>query len=276
MTSDINLDLTILPEKLRNGIFGHFYDPKFSIDEGGLRDYSQSNQATLLVDMIKLIYQDRIGKDEKSPIIIDFGCSVGGNTLYLSLLEVPVLGIEVLTSRYNNLVNNVAIFNAKKLNILGLGEITPNIFTLKKSLCELQLSDIKQIFGKSFVNFAIGFFDPPWGGTKYDENKTIEGLFYNDNNKTELCDVIEKFQNLLDLVIIKLPYNYNFKNFDKFKDVYYNKLIKIKTSSKKHYSIFILSKFNTIKALCDEYNLDHIQIAPILNDYYKITYEDQK
>ena len=55
------------------------------------------------------------------------------------------------------------------------------------------------------------FFDPPWGDSNYKTTKNLD-LFLSDIN---LYNIVTFFINDVDLIILKVPFNYNINGLKK-------------------------------------------------------------
>ncbi len=59
----------------------------------------------------------------------------------------------------------------------------------------------------------VVFIVPPWGGRDYKKDKSLKLYLYTDDNKKVILeDVINKIKNV-ELVVLKVPYNFDFIHF---------------------------------------------------------------
>lgn len=113
--------------------------------------------------------------------IVDMTAGCGGNTISFILNFSKVTSIEIDKTRFSMLKNNVNQYN------------TNNIILLNGD-CIDYLNE----------NYNVFFFDPPWGGPDYKNNKNIQLYLSN----IELSEIIKKIKN--KLIVLKLPYNYDY------------------------------------------------------------------
>lgn len=117
--------------------------------------------------------------------ITDSTAGAGGNVLSFSKKFKEVIGVEILKTRYDDLVSNCKLYECE--NVL------------------LHQNDYTQIYSK--LKQDIVFIDPPWGGKNYINQKVI---------RLYLSEIpIEIFTHLIfkntktKLVGLKLPLNYD-------------------------------------------------------------------
>lgn len=147
-------------------------------------------------EIVQLII-DNLSKekiDYKLCTIIDATAGVGGDTISFSIHFKKVYSIEINSIRYSFLLNNLNIYNIK------------NVTTFNDSYLNL-INDL---------NADVIFIDPPWGGRSY---KHVENLkLYLDNKPIEKICLDILFKNIPPkLIVLKLPNNYCFNNFDVYK-----------------------------------------------------------
>ena len=138
-------------------------------------------------------YLDKINFNYKDTLLVDATANVGGVTIYMAKYFKEVIGIELDGLNYNMLRNNVKLYELKNVSLLFGNSI------------EL----LPKIIIKNKTKNKVVFFDPPWGGLNYRENKEID-LFLGDLNLYEIVDFI--IQNV-NLILIKAPHNYNIQRF---------------------------------------------------------------
>lgn len=178
---------------------------KLQYDEEGLYSITNSIDADIIS---KLILDNFTNKDKLN--ILDGTGGLGGNTFSFSKYFENITTIEINHQRYNMLMNNIETYELTNINVLNMDSI------------EYLLSN--------YLKYNIYFFDPPWGGVNY---KKHINLSLTIGNKT-LPDIalFLKEHTTNKLLIFKLPFNYNFKEFYE----YNYKLYKIKN----YYIIIIL------------------------------------
>ena len=99
-----------------------------------------------------------------------------------------VNSIEIDSDRFSYLKNNIEIYNlSKKIKLYN--------------------ADYTLIYDK--LEQDIVFIDPPWGGKNYKDNDNID-LKLSDIDLSLICNNLKDNTNL---IVIKVPQNFNFKNF---------------------------------------------------------------
>lgn len=141
--------------------------------------------AQFLADNISILLQ-QITLPDKDSVITDACACIGGNTFSFSRFFNKVNSIELDETRYKYLVAN--------LDLLGVQNVT----TYQGDYLILS-SGIKQ---------NIIFFDPPWGGPDYKNNKNLH-LYLGD------IDIIKLIYQLLsnksaNTIVLKVPQNFAF------------------------------------------------------------------
>ena len=146
-------------------------------------------------DKISNIIINKFGSDL---YIFDGTSGIGGNIISFSKYFKKVCGIEIDKDRFEILKNNVNIF--KLINVILINDD-----------CNNHLDN----------NYDLYFFDPPWGGPTYKNNKNIRLKI----GQSTLTNLIIKIKNLNNKpIIFKLPNNYDLSEFSNYN---YN-IIKIK------------------------------------------------
>jgi hypothetical protein len=188
------------------------------------------------VSQVNLFFNEIYKKDYKNKInkIIDVGANIGVDSVnfLLNFPDSKLISFEIESKTYKALCKNLLEFN----NITKLNSIE-------------QLTDSNnkvQAYNKDFLesihyvkNADIVFIDAPWGGTIYKDKKNVsiylqsENDYYNINNYDSSKNIIIVTKKILDLkynvksVLLKVPYNYEFDNFEK--EIYnFNNNIEIK------------------------------------------------
>lgn len=178
---------------------------KLQYDEEGLYSIThhiQANQISLLLKN-NFINNHNIN-------ILDGTSGIGGNTISFCKYFKKVTAIEINKERYNFLVNNITQYDFKNITIIN--------------------NDSINYLYKNYSNYHIYFFDPPWGGPQY---KSYNKIKFNMGSKSLYEIALYLKERVAEKVLVfKLPYNYD---FDEFNDFNY-KLYKIK----KYYIILIL------------------------------------
>lgn len=120
--------------------------------------------------------------------ITDMTAGVGGNVLNFSKNMKSVTAIEINPIRYNNLINNISLYECS------------NVLTFNEDAIDwLENNDCFQ---------DVIFIDPPWGGKRY---KSFDKLRLS-LGKFQLEDLVDYCfkNNRAKLLVLKLPTNYDF------------------------------------------------------------------
>ena len=143
--------------------------------------------------IVKLI-EEKVGKDIT---IVDATACVGGDTIGFAMNFKRVLSIEKDPINYTALYNNINVY---KLN---------NVTTFGTSFVFNDDYDIVRIFKPDVI-----YFDPPWGGKDYHLHKKLDLFLDGKNIKHIVNDILEKY-NFIKLIILKVPFNFNYDDIDK-------------------------------------------------------------
>lgn len=129
--------------------------------------------------------------------IIDATSGVGGDTISYSKLFNKVISIEKNKDRYEFLLHNLQIYNIS--NVVSYNDTFLNLLDLDAD---------------------IVYMDPPWSGRSYKDVENLT-LTLDAIPIEQICkDIISK-KNKPNLIVIKLPHNYDFNNFKKY-DIVFN------------------------------------------------------
>jgi len=136
--------------------------------------------------------------------ILDAFAGIGGNTLSFAKYFNDVTAMEISKQRYNIIKHNFKILNE-------------NTWINKVSVVHTDLNNVK-ILNVDFVaeipnieHYDIIFLDPPWGGKEYKDKDKID---ISVNNK-DIANICLELKDKTDLVVLKLPLNFNIKEFEK-------------------------------------------------------------
>ena len=157
-------------------------------DNEGLWSISYPDLADSLSKHIKVFDNESFKLDT----IIDATAGIGGNVLSFAKSFKNVYSIEIDKKRYNYLKNNVDNYSYNNITCI-LGD---SIKLINEGLTVIN------------DNPDVLFFDPPWGGPSYKYEKDIE-LKIGDYNLNQIIDIIYDLKKV-KLVVLKLPFNYNF------------------------------------------------------------------
>ena len=178
---------------------------KIKYDVEGLYSITNYYEADLISKIILQLFNDT-----SNLTIMDGTGGIGGNSISFCKFFKEVTTLEIDNDRCEILKNNINLYEYKNIKILNE-------------------DSINYLF-KNSNKYNIYFFDPPWGGRNYKKNNNLIlkiGNYY-------LSEIINKLKETTcdKLVIFKLPFNYNFMEFN----CYNYKLYKIN----KYYIIIIL------------------------------------
>ena len=158
---------------------------QIQIDEEGLYSISSKNVSRFISNIIKKYIRSNSYNDIT---ITDATAGVGGNTISFLQNYGNVNSIEIDSDRFSYLKNNIEIYNlSKKIKLYN--------------------ADYTLIYDK--LEQDIVFIDPPWGGKNYKDNDNID-LKLSDIDLSLICNNLKDNTNL---IVIKVPQNFNFKNF---------------------------------------------------------------
>lgn len=156
-----------------------------------VRDQLQADETALfsittqfLADNISLLLQQLINKPDV--VITDACACVGGNTYSFSRFFKKVNAVEYDSTRYEYLVKNLELLNVK------------NTSTYQGDYLKI-MDEVKQ---------NVIFFDPPWGGPDYKDEKDLHLYLGN----TDIIDLVSKLltSKVVDLIALKVPQNFDF------------------------------------------------------------------
>lgn len=154
--------------------------------------------------------------------IVDSGANIGVDSINF-LINFPhsqLISFEIENKTYNALCNNLLEYKTVT-KVISKEELTKS-------------NNKVQAYNKDFLlnfdliyNSDIVFIDAPWGGSIYKDKKNIsiylqpENDYYNINNYDTSKNIITVTKKILEKkynvksVMLKVPYNYEFDNFEK-------------------------------------------------------------
>lgn len=143
--------------------------------------------------------------EEKSYSLLDAFAGIGSDTIGFMIRKSNIIksitSIEKDKNRFDMLTNNVKLYKKDS-------KLETNITLLNDS-----------IFNNLDKTYDIIYLDPPWGDD-YNKIDDINILIDTIPIETLVLDILEK-KLANDLIILKLPKNYNFENFKKM-NINYN------------------------------------------------------
>ena len=156
-------------------------------DDEGLFSVSSKNVSRFICNIIKKYLRT---SDYTNVVITDATAGIGGNTIGFMNSYGQINSVEINTTRFNYLKNNINIyFKPDKQNVTFYNKDYLDIY-----------KNLKQ---------DIIFFDPPWGGKDYKSTDNIN-LFLSNINIINICNDLKDFTNL---IVLKVPKNFNIKTF---------------------------------------------------------------
>jgi tRNA/tmRNA/rRNA uracil-C5-methylase (TrmA/RlmC/RlmD family) len=120
--------------------------------------------------------------------ISDLTACVGGNTINFARNFKHVNSIELDEAKFQMLINNADAIGVNNINFIH-GDST------------LIVKDLEH---------DVVFFDPPWGGTDYKNNKTMK-LQLSDRFIEDI--IIKDIMDTTNYIVVKVPMNFNMANF---------------------------------------------------------------
>jgi hypothetical protein len=171
-----------------NKLFPETNYDKIQYDKEGLYSITNYKEADIISSIIKNNFE--VNKNIR---IFDGTGGLGGNTFSFSKNFKSVTTVEINKERCNMLMNNVGLYKLSNVNIIN--------------------SDSVEFILLNKDKYDVYFFDPPWGGPDYKKQKNIRFKMgqYNLDNLVEKFDV-----NANKLILFKLPFNYDFSEFNSF------------------------------------------------------------
>ena len=169
-----------------NKLFPETNYDELQYDKEGLYSITNYKEADIISSIIKNIFETK-----KNIQIFDGTGGLGGNTFSFSKNFKNVTTVEINKERCNMLINNVENYKLSNVNIIN--------------------DDSVDYLLKNKSKYDVYFFDPPWGGPEY--KKCIEIRFkMGSYNLNDLAKKLDKNK----LLIFKLPFNYDFTEFNSF------------------------------------------------------------
>jgi len=173
-----------------NKLFPEINYNKIQYDKEGLYSITNYIEADLISEIIKDNFIDSELK------ILDGTGGLGGNTISFLKYFKSVTSIEIDKERYSMLLNNIQLYNT-------------NVKLYSKNNVKLINGDSIKFITSN--DYDIYFFDPPWGGPTYKKNKNIRLKL----GGYKLSEIAKKI-NQNKLLIFKLPFNYDFDEFNNY------------------------------------------------------------
>lgn len=169
----------------------------------------------IIIKSLKNIEADKIS-------IIDGTANIGGNTISFAKKFKKVLAIEKSPLNFQALKNNVEIVFKPKL---------------KAETILLNSSVVNVLKSVKSGEYDVLFLDPPWGGRHYRYFDKLD-LFLDGIN---ICNLIKKYFKKFDLIVLKVPANFNINLLKEGVKKY--KSAAIQTNNIRNYLIISINKY---------------------------------
>jgi 16S rRNA G966 N2-methylase RsmD len=159
---------------------------KLQYDTEGLYSITNFNEADNISNILLNNFTN------KNLNILDGTGGLGGNTISFAKYFKNVTSIELNINRFEMLKNNLNVYNLKNVTINNC-------------------NSVEYLFN-NYSKYNIYFFDPPWGGPGYKKKEHLTLSMGNDS-LLKIADFLK--ENTKDkLLVYKLPFNYNFDEFN--------------------------------------------------------------
>jgi len=167
--------------------------------------------------------------------ITDCTAGCGGDTISFLNKFKKVYSIEKNLVRFNNLFNNIKVYNLTRNSRIYCGGFFDIIKTIE--------------------DHDIIYIDPPWGGKNYRKHRALKLNIDNIPLEEIIIDIFDetKMKKIPNYVVLKLPSNYDLKNL-------YNK---INTKSKIY--LYNLNKMLILVLELNKENKDYLTSSSLVN-----------
>jgi 16S rRNA G966 N2-methylase RsmD len=125
---------------------------------------------------------------------MDLTGGLGGNALSFAKYFNKVIAIEYDKTRFDYLKNNIENYNFNNI--------------------EIYQGDSLELINKFNEKIDAIFVDPPWGGPTYKEEDKLD-IKLGDLKLDKVCQLLYKYSyqnNKIKMIVLKLPYNYDYKD----------------------------------------------------------------
>ena len=179
---------------------------KIIVNKVGLYSLSKSEEDNCL----RNILENEIEEDMDNIVVTDATGGIGGATIIFSRYVKKVHVYEKEKSQFDCLLSNLSAHS------------------FCENVCSYHLDYLENIDQQTQ---DIVFVDPPWGGPGYKQKKGITLLL----NEKKMSDIVNLLIGFTKYVIIKVPFNFNFNQFNN--DVITKKISLFKV--KNYFIIFV-------------------------------------
>lgn len=173
---------------------------KLKLTEEGAYSVTRRRDADRILSIIKTVL-----KDTTTKTITDATGCVGGDTIHFGLYFQTVDSIELNSTNFEALQNNVSVYGLTNVR-LHLGDATV-LFNWKTDVL---------------------YIDPPWGGPTYKALPSLD-LFMSSKRIDEWLEDILLRKNRPNYIVLKLPHNFNFTRFNFLSNIEYIKPYRIRS-----------------------------------------------
>jgi len=160
---------------------------------------------TSLKNMHRLLYNSI-----EDLVIVESNGGLGGDTItYMrSGIVSKIYSTELDKKRFKMLEHNVSLFSGVETKLYNANFID-------------WFKDNADKIGK--LRNVCCIMDPPWGGLDYKKKEVIEDLYMNSDDGTRygMLDLIRMVSDYVNIVALKLPFNYDFTKFKENINEYY-------------------------------------------------------
>ena len=161
--------------------------------EVGKYSITSPDDAQIISDFIKSLLSC---KDTKKITITDATANNGGNTINFAQNFSKVNSVEIDKKEFDILSENVKNFKLKNVSLIN-DDYLKVMNTLEQDVI---------------------FFDPPWGGPNYKRIKNLN-LFLGKGKEGNIVNIINKLKKKAKMVVLKVPFNFNYYQLFKFNEL---------------------------------------------------------
>lgn len=229
---------------------------KIQLTEEALYSTTTLSHANYIRDSIKMFYHEDKHKDL---VITDANSCIGGTIMATIIPFGKINAVELNPTHARLMENNLKVIFGeyfKKITIINDNFLNVwNTFRPKSN---------------------VMIMDPPWGGCDYYKVKKLK-LYLNDKdgNPVEMVDIINMVIDETDMVVVRVPFNYDMERLDMIKFPYSYNLQFLKKYPKTD-----RKRAGKIKTLYYMYIFSHIEPVGNLDDldphayYAEVNYRD--
>lgn len=173
---------------------------RLKLTEEGSYSVTRRRDADRILSVLKTVL-----KDTKTKTITDATGCVGGDTIHFGLHFKQVDSIEINSTNFEALQNNVSVYGLTNVKLYN-GDAT-KVFNWKTDVL---------------------YIDPPWGGPNYKETPNLD-LYMSSKRIDEWLEEILLRKNRPNFIVLKLPQNFNFGRLNFLSNVDYIKPFRVRS-----------------------------------------------